>query len=453
MKTVNPLRHSPQVKSQGMSPVGLALFTWSVLLGVSCAGRSACAQPVSSTSANVVLQGYPARSFDPKNPEKSDTAWEITWDITNPTNSLLSGSAPSSVLRIVQARFMWKDRTGKPQWLNVIRNLELSEIYVPYDDGDTAFLDVMRHRFFLTPANRDFFGPPCLAPPEILTSTLAGMSDKVHKEVHDDGIRWMSAEQNGLQITDRARRGEKMVLWSSFYGSNYRYLIEYGFSDDGTLTCRLGFTARNYYIRRPDLSDTHLHIGAWRFEPDLDHPDRNEIMTIRRIFDASSQRFRVEQRPFGENVQGKAAEGGHLWEAHQYTALRFQSSVRKNSHGTAIAFDLIPQRSGAARQLQPQGESSGHLLDAFNMDIWVTQTEGGNNFFIELPFYARQRRELAGKPVTIWHSAPALHIPRSEDFGADGQNNDTGVALSAWAEFILKPRDVFDSTPLYSVAN
>ena len=40
---------------------------------------------------------------------------------------------------------------------------------------------------------------------------------------------------------------------------------------------------------------------------------------------------------------------------------------------------------------------------------------------------------------------------RTEDFGTEsGTNSYTGVATTVWAGFILKPRDLFDGTPLYT---
>ena len=63
-----------------------------------------------------------------------------------------------------------------------------------------------------------------------------------------------------------------MILWSTYYGANYRYLVEYTFTDDGMLTCRLGPTGRNIFNRQDDLRDTHLHIGCWRLEFDLGDP-------------------------------------------------------------------------------------------------------------------------------------------------------------------------------------
>src|SRR5205085_11936860 len=83
----------------------------------------------------------------------------------------------------------------------------------------------------------------------------------------------MSAETGYRnQVADRARRGEKMTLWGTYYGANYRYLVEYGFGDDGMLSCRIGPTGRNIFNRQADQRDTHLHVGCWRLEPDLGDP-------------------------------------------------------------------------------------------------------------------------------------------------------------------------------------
>ena len=119
---------------------------------------------------------------------------------------------------------------GTPQWVTVARMLELAEIYVPYDNGTTAFLDIHDMSFYMTPARKEFLGPACVAPGEVLQSSNPYWSGTVHKEIHDDGVRWMSAETNERnQLADRARRGEKMILWGTYYGANYRYMIEYGF--------------------------------------------------------------------------------------------------------------------------------------------------------------------------------------------------------------------------------
>jgi hypothetical protein len=457
-------------------------------------------------ATNIVRQGFPAAKADPNNLAKSDTAWEVEWELTNPLNQPLY--PPGCALRIKSAKFMWKDKLGKPQWIVVARMLEVAEIYVPYDNGWTAFLDIHDMTFHITPARKEFLGPSCVLPGEILKSSNPYWSETVHKEVHDDGIRWMSAEADYFnQVADRARRGEKMILWSTYYGANYRYLMEYTFADDGMITCRLGATGRNIFNRQDDQKDTHMHIGCWRMEFDLGDPsakrgngetakrrlasvpgpssptaarpvearspDRattgerglhpelspssgpggpadNDILLVRRIFDENTERFGQVAKPFAKNAQGEACEGSARWNPEEFTSLRIQSRVRKNAHGRPLAFDLMPVRLGALRQLQPQGGTYAANMDFINYDFWVTRTESGFTSYIDVPQYASQRRPLTGYPATVWHCSPVLHFPRGEDFGSeDGKNSYTGVGSAFWTGFYIRPRDLFDSSPLY----
>jgi Copper amine oxidase, enzyme domain len=445
--------------------VGLAVFAASTLRGkflraepsAEVAGVQAPERDETPKAvANVVRQGFPAAQADPADLTRSETAWEVEWELTHPENRPFY--PPGSVLRVRSAKFMWKDRTGKPQWITVGRMLELAEIYVPYDNGWTAFLDIHDMTFHITPARKEFLGPSCVLPGEILTSSNPAWTHTVHKEVHDDGIRWMSAETSYYnQLSDRARRGERMILWSTYYGANYRYLIEYGFSDDGVLTCRLGPTGRNLMDRQNDLGDTHLHIGCWRLEFDLGDPmsgaggpKDNDILLVRRVYDDSAEKFTQVARPFAKNYLSQACEGNARWNAEEFTTIRAQSKVRKNAHGRPVAFDLIPHRYGAMRQLQPEGGAYTANMDFINYDFWVTHTESGFTNYIDVPQYAGKHRPLAGQPTTVWHCTPALHFPRSEDFSSgDGRSSYAGVALTFWTGFFLKPRDLFDGTPLY----
>ncbi len=426
------------------------------------AANSVTGAQVGSTSdaanppSQVVRQGFPAAKFDPNDPTKSDTAWEIEWDLTSPENKPVM--PPGTTMRIRSAKFMWKNKAGQPQWINVVRMLELGEIYVPYDNGYTAFLDVHHHPFYTTRARREFLGPNCVAPGEVLRSANPNWNETVHKEVHDDGVRWMSAETDAqYQVADRVRRGEKLMLWSTYYGANYRYIVEYDFRDDGMISCRLGFTGRNLLPRQPDQLDTHLHIGCWRMEFDLGDPVSNlggprdnGVFLVRRVFNEGTERFEQVVKPFGKNPQGQACEGSARWRAAEFTSLRVQSKLRKNSHGRPFAFDVIPHRWGSTEQLQATPYAAAGSMDWINQDFWVTRTESGFTDYVDVAQYAAGKRPLDGYPTTIWHSSPALHVVRGEDYGdEDGTNNFTGLALTGWAEFHIKPRELFDSTPLY----
>jgi hypothetical protein len=413
--------------------------------------------PKPNLPPNVVKQGFPAADFDPAQPEKSETCWEVEWELTHPDNKVWY--PPGSVPRIKSAKFMWKDRAGRPKWVTVVRMLEIAEIYVPYDNGNTAFLDVHDMPFNVTPARKEFLGPPCVAPGELLPSSNPAWANTLHKEVHDDGVRWMTAETSGYnRIADRARRGQKMLIWGTYYGANYRYMIEYGFADDGTLSCRIGPTARNIFNRQKDGGDTHLHIGCWRFEPDLGDPVANtggpkdvDVLLVRRVLDPQKEKFEQVAKPFNKNGLGQACEGSTQWVPEEFTTLRLTSRSRKNSHGYPISYDLLSTRHGSIRQLQNEGGAYDANMDFINQDFWVTRTESGFTDYIDVPRYAKDKRPITGQPTTVWLNTPALHVARTEDFGtANGTDSYTGSAITTWAGFALKPRDLFDGTPLFT---
>jgi hypothetical protein len=401
---------------------------------------------VQKKAVNIVRQGFPAAKAVPHDLTKSDTAWEIEWTITSPDNGKSKSASPSSVLAIRSARFMFKDNNDNVRWFTVLKNLEVGEILVPYDRFEPVFLDVSEHSFHLIPAKKEYLGPSCVLPGEILDSADPRMKNKVLKEVHDDGLRWLNGGNLG-------RRGEKLTLWSIFDGGNYRYLIEYNFKDDGSISCRLGATAHNFFNRQSDQRDVHLHVACWRWDPELAETGehsvggaaRNRALLVRRLprTQSPSGRFKVELSPFNANELGQASEGFADWKADEFTILRVESLVRKNAakepHFTA--YDLVPVRLGTVRNYPWKYDFANH-------DFWITRRQLGNSKFRDVPLYATYGRSVEKTPMTIWHNSPTLHVPRSEDYGLDGQSR-SGAAMTTWAEFILRPVNLFDSTPLY----
>ena len=86
------------------------------------------------------------------------------------------------------------------------------------------------------------------------------------------------------------------------------------------LTCRIGPTARNIFNRQKDGGDTHLHIGCWRFEPDLGDPVAHtggpkdaDVLIVRRLLDEQKEKFEQVAKPFNKNGFGQACEGSARW--------------------------------------------------------------------------------------------------------------------------------------------
>ena len=73
--------------------------------------------PPTAPTVNIIRQGFPAAQADSADLTKSESAWEIEWELTHAHNRPMT--PPGCVLRIKSAKYMWKDRTGKPQWVTV----------------------------------------------------------------------------------------------------------------------------------------------------------------------------------------------------------------------------------------------------------------------------------------------------------------------------------------------
>lgn len=410
--------------------------------------KEAGPRPTTRRALNVVRQGFPAAKADPADLTKSDTAWEIEWDISNPDNGTgKKDSRPSSVLVIRSAKFMFKDHQGGVRWFTVLKNLEVGEIFVPYDHLQPVFLDVADHSFRLIPAKPEYLGPSCVIAGEILDSADARMKGKVMKEVHDDGLRWMNGSNN-------TRRGEKMLLTALFNGGNYRYVLEYGLTDDGVIHCRMGATAHNFFSKQKDGRDVHLHVGCWRWDPELREEGAdpiggakdNQVKLVRRLPQGrvADGKFKVDVAPFNPDREGNASEGFADWKAEEFTVLRVQSTVRKNGSKDPqfTAYDVIPQRMGLARNYPSQYAFINH-------DFWVTRRRNNQPLFRNVPTYASRNQSLADFPLTVWHASANVHIPRAEDYGVDGTSASQGAAITSWTGFMLRPVNLFDSTPLY----
>jgi hypothetical protein len=399
---------------------------------------------------DVVRQTFPAKAEDGEH----RTKWEVEWDFV-PRGRV-------HLLRVVSAKYSFKDRDGEWKTVTVARNLELVEAFAPYDDGVTSFLDLGLGRADSNVAAREAWqGAPCVAPPQIL-KWAANPKLSIFREVHDDGIRWITGYSK-----NRAYRGEKLVLLSVFQAVNYVYLVEYDFTDDGRIVPKLGFTAHNFFHRGKSNSqtakdgDVHLHVGCWRMDFDLSAegaagktggPAKNDYRLISRRPSSKGQPFQVVDEPFGadpEQEQTEVLEGKARWRPEEFTTLCVRSTEATCGTGRPIAYDLIPSRLGSVRNLPAFGDTNGKAMAFVNYDFWVTRSAAQPRPYHDVPALAKEQRPLAGQPATVYYSAPGIHVPRGEDYGVDGTTKGRGVALTTWIEFTLRPRDLCDSTPLY----
>jgi Cu2+-containing amine oxidase len=333
------------------------------------------------------------------------TAWKVRY----------AASSPGHGLAITGA---WFKTSPRADWLKVLENVRLSEIFVPYNDGTRIYDIGAQGTYRLLEHTADDAGPNG----QLLEGGL------IVREIRDMGILWKYKEQ--------VRRAQDLVLWSTLHADNYNYIMEYSFRGDGTITCRLGSTGKNL----PNRETTgHLHHACWRIDVDLGDRDHNTVYLIKRSEPKGQQRATDVVALFNKGV-----EGGAIWNPYDFTRLRVQSKV-KNGQGKFMSYELLPLRPGTSRHW---GEDEGFT----QFDFWVTPFRLNEQQYTLLPRYVAQRRKITDTNVVLWYMSPAYHLPRDEDglfVNPNGRVAVRGVAMATWCGFELRPRNVFDKSPLY----
>ncbi len=355
-------------------------------------------KPAPQPLASEIIQEFPTNDV-------MHTAWKVRW-----------ATATGFGLYIQDA---WFKRSPKDAWLQVLGDARLSEMFVPYHSGTPRFWDIS-YNFALAPLSRDDAGAH---------GKLIGTPPVVVHEVRDRGVMWMDAVKG-------SRRGQRLVIWASLLAANYRYVLEYGFQDDGTINFRVGSTGRNYASRE---WEGHMHNGLWRVDVNLDGPGHNSVWVMEHVEPEPDRpaRARTIMRPFNNGI-----EGYEDWDAHKFTMLTITSDKKVNARGLPIAYDVMPHRHGSARHHGPDRE------ECTQHDFWVTANRSGEIYYPKLPKYIEKAQSIMSNDVVIWHSTPGHHEPRSED-GEMIANKLTGATPVMWCGFDLRPRNLWDRSPLY----
>ncbi|HEX7830380.1 MAG TPA: hypothetical protein VF787_12030, partial [Thermoanaerobaculia bacterium] len=154
-------------------------------------------------------------------------------------------------------------RTPAGNFMRVLYEANIAEIFVPYHDGDPE------HRLS---DNQFCHSAVCIR--EVTAQDIAGATAQLITmsgdtkptaavEIRDRGLAWMCKWGTG----SHSRRGQEMVIWGTWDTGNYDYIIEYSFRDDGQMSFRLGATGWDNPNYSPGLA--HMHDILWRVDVDL----------------------------------------------------------------------------------------------------------------------------------------------------------------------------------------
>jgi hypothetical protein len=210
-------------------------------------------QPVQPKLAGQGPSGAPneiVQTFPTKGPMQS--AWAVRYTTASGFGLIIQDA--------------WFKRSPNDRWVQILGDARLSEAFVPYHRGSPRFWDVS-YNFGLCVNTEADAGPhgTLITPPGQKAPTVV-------KEVRDRGLMW----KDGRGV----RRGEEMLLWATLSAANYRYVIQYGFQDTGTITFRCGSTGHNY---GGSEFVGHMHNSLWRVDVNLDGPNNNSVLVCEHV--------------------------------------------------------------------------------------------------------------------------------------------------------------------------
>ena len=384
-----------------------------------------------TTGATELTQYFPAVPDGQTAPEV-ESGWRISWRMLGP-NEHDYASSNTFVLEFTSIEFMRGKIDDREDWITVLNNLTMVEMYVLYNQG-LDFLDIGQIGVTALKARPGFLPQNGVVSAKIEDGFVVS-------EVVDDGVRWLD-NMNSYKV----RRGQMLKLWAAFKAGNYTYIVVYGFSDDGTISVRVGGTAQNYWDwdgSAAGLDDaSHVHMGAWRMEFDLGDSARNRVDVIERVIESNSGP-RLKYREFNGG-----REGCELWDPDRYTMLSVTSTSTLNRHDPPrhISYVLKTVELGRLRAShQPVTEC----------DFWVSRLVPSNprrrlvapEKYLDLPTNLLDPEPIEGERAVIWHNSGVFHIPRGEDFGPKGYRRKDGAAVVSYAGFDLVPVNLWHKTP------
>ena len=375
-----------------------------VLVGMLGFLLGAPAQPVKKPAEKIALPPNEIIQQFPSN-DAMKTAWKVQW-----------ATATGYGLYIQEA---WFKRDPKEPWMQVLGDARLSEMFVPYHSGSPRFWDVS-YNFSLCSVTKEDAGP---------FGKVLGTPPNVVMEIRDRGLMWVDSVKG-------SRRGQKLVLFATLSAANYRYVIEYGFQDDGVVTFRVGSTGRNYGSRE---WEGHMHNGLWRVDVNVGGPDDNSVLVMdhQEPLGQEKAKSKTLHRPFNGGL-----EGFEDWDPLKFTMLSVQNDKKRNGRGQPVAYDVMCYRHGNGRHFGPDKEEcTWH-------DFWVSKNRKGEIYYQKVPQYVKKAESIMNTDIVLWVSTPGHHEPRSEDGEMKG-TSFVGVTPIMWCGFDLKPRNVWDRSPYY----
>lgn len=333
----------------------------------------------------------------------------------------------------------------EPKPITVLASAALAQVDVPYDSGSVEYNDLSDIGFGNTAVD---IGPAECPGGAISSAYIPQQGQNVKALCVTTAPHGYAYRNDDYDAHGNAKRytaqGSDLVVFSVSQLGWYEYVTQWNFSDDGTITAKVGATGdlspsdysgqgTGWPIGKGnhDRATSHYHSVFWRLNFDLD----------------GSSRAKVEQYDTGKAGRGsgaailKTTRTPVTKELAATSALRrwwrVVSTAGRNSDQHPRSWELVQQHSD---------HYDAHAYTS--KDLYVTQYRaceqlaGGNSDPACAGRGTSVDKWVDGETLThpvMWVNVGFHHIPRDED--------QTPMPLH-WQGFQLVPRDVTAMSPL-----
>ncbi|HET7706579.1 MAG TPA: hypothetical protein VFM36_10865 [Thermoanaerobaculia bacterium] len=341
-------------------------------------------------------------------------------------------------------------RTPTSDWMRVLREAGVAEIFVPYHGLGLRLYD---HE--TTSAQSILEVTPADAGPTGTLLTLSGQRiPQVVAETNDRGIAWLCKERRSI-----SRRGQELVLWGVQDAANYDFIIEYRLRDDGSIGFRLGATGYNNPFFPPrSTTEAHMHDVLWRVDVDLNGSGNDTAVQLTHVETSNPRVTRDDEAPFNGGREGVVK-----WDPEKFFTIGVEDTT-VNAHGNRIGYALRPSASGISRHFGsvPREErftQSDFAVTRFKQAERDALYDSAHVRYLQPDQYllgqdfegsgVADNESIENSDVVLWYRSSAHHDPHDEDHApGDPSSLMTGITNVHWQGVDLEPRNLFDFNPL-----
>jgi primary-amine oxidase len=276
------------------------------------------------------------------------------------------------------------------------------------------------------------------------------------------------------------RPSRELVLRTVAVVGNYDYILDWRFTQQGSITVAVGATGELEVKPIPDKSASpmmsdkimgkdpegnmvefghlvapytdgvdHDHFFSFRLDLDVDGPKNNfevdKLVQFQLDPKVNKRKTIWAMSPKTIGTEGEAPQNITLLHPAMW---RFVSGEAKNEWGSPTSYEIMPGLTGESllsKDDWPQKRAgwSDHQLwvtpynskERYASGVYVSGSKGEDG----LPVWVKQNRSIQDTDIVAWYTMAFHHVPRPEDWPQ---------MPTMWHDFTLMPYDFFPKSPV-----